>query len=574
MTVALADPALKAELQDLTPDTGTPIAAPIVIDDPDAASWDDSCDMLVVGFGLAGAATALRGAELDGMDIILADRFDGGGTSAMSGGVVYSGGGTRVQKELGIADSPDNLAQYIAHEAGEVRSPATIRRFAERSASMIDWLEARGVQYGGPLETRKTSYPPADKFLYYSGNEVAPAYATDGGPAPRGHRAIPVREQDYKRYSGFILMAALQRYLEERTAVRLMLKSAARRLVVDKAGTVVGMELWRIPPGTPAAEQHSKLYAKSQNMMASMLGLTQGYWRKIGAIERAHATPVRIRARRGVVLSTGGHGNNPAMLEKTAPEYVGNRIAGTPGCDGSAVRLGISVGARLGQMHLCSPWRFISPPVSWMKGLLVDGEGKRFVNEQLYGANVGNAIMTKAGGKAWLIADTPLQDKALAELKDKSLWTFQRLPGRFAAWTAARGRTLGELEKKLGFAPGSLQKTVEDYNAAIREGRPDALQKGDEQRVLLETGPYYAMAESAGLKLNPIGQITLGGLDVDEDHGSVLDEAGEPIRGLYAAGRSAVGLCSQNYVSGMSLADCIFSGWTAAEHIAGNRPQA
>lgn len=562
------------ELLGFVPDTGTEIGMAIIVDDPDNFAWDDQCDMLVIGFGLAGAAAALKGAELGEMDVVLADRFDGGGTSALSGGVVYSGGGTRVQNELGIKDSVDNLAEYMAYEAGEIRQPGTIRRFASRSASMIDWLEARGLTYGGPLEKRKTSYPPASMFLYYSGNEVAPAYATAGGPAPRGHRAIPTRAEDYSKYSGVVMMSTLQRYIETDTPIRLMLKASARRLITDSAGQVIGAELWQIPPGSAAAERHSRLRIRSQSMMRAMLGLTQGDWRKMAELEREHARPMRVRARRGVVLSTGGYGNNPAMLKRTAPIYVGNRIAGTPGCDGSAVRLGASVGAALGQMHLCSPWRFIAPPISWMKGVLIGPDGQRIVNEQLYGANVGNAIMTKAGGKAWLITDAPLQAKALAELKDKELWVFQRLPGRFLAWRAKKASTIAGLEKKIGVPVGSLQRTIDDYNDAIRNVRPDAEGKGDEQRVLLETGPFYAMNESANVKLNPIGQITLGGLQTDEDTNVVLGSNGAPIHGLYAAGRSAVGLCSQNYVSGMSLADCIFSGWTAAETIAGNRGKA
>jgi 3-oxo-5alpha-steroid 4-dehydrogenase len=517
------------------PESGTPIDGPIVVKDPDGHNWDAQCDMLVVGYGLAGAAAALKGEELGHMEVMVVDRFGGGGTSAVSGGVVYSGGGTRVQKELGIEDSVDNLTEYITHEAHEVRKPSTIRRFAQRSASAIDWLEAHGVRYGGPLETRKTSYPPPDKFLYFSGNEVAPAYATSGGPVPRGHRAIPVRVQDQKRYSGFILMSTLQRHVEEKTRIRPMLRSAARRLVVDSEGRVIGAEIWQLPPGSKAEADHIKLYGKCQNMMAAMLGLVGGYWRRIAEIERKFAVPKLVRARRGVVLATGGYGNNPQMLQATAPEFFGNRISGTLGCDGSAVRLGVSV------------------------------------NEQLYAANVGDAIMRKAGGKAWLITDKPLQDKALAELKDKSLWNFQRLPAKFAAMTSKKAPTLAALEKKLGFPEGNLQATLAEYNAAIREGRPDAFLKGDEQRVLLETGPFYAMNESMKIGLNPMGQITLGGLDVDEDTNAVLAEDGVPIAGLYAAGRSAVGMCSQNYVSGMSLADCIFSGWTAAESIAANR---
>src|SRR5690606_21106654 len=150
-----------------------------------------------------------------------------------------------------------------------------------------------------------------------------------------------------KKYSGFILMSTLQRRIEQEPAIRPMLQSSARRLVVDAAGRVIGAELWRLPPGSAAAAKHAKLRDKSTSMMGAMLGLTQGYWRKMAEIERTHAQPVLVRARRGVVLSTGGYGNNPEMLAATAPEYVGNRIAGSAGDDGSGVRLGVSVGARV-----------------------------------------------------------------------------------------------------------------------------------------------------------------------------------------------------------------------------------
>jgi 3-oxo-5alpha-steroid 4-dehydrogenase len=66
--------------------------------------------------------------------------------------------------------------------------------------------------------------------------------------------------------------------------------------------------------------------------------------------------------------------------------------------------------------------------------------------------------------------------------------------------------------------------------------------------------------------------LTLGGLTVDETTGEVLRADDSPIRGLHAAGRTAVGLCSRSYVSGLSLADCVFSGRRAGRHAAVMRP--
>ena len=73
-------------------------------------------------------------------------------------------------------------------------------------------------------------------------------------------------------------------------------------------------------------------------------------------------------------------------------------------------------------------------------------------------------------------------------------------------------------------------------------------------------GPFYIMDISIDSKLAPLTTLTLGGLKVNEETGEVLNLKGKEIRGLYAAGRTAVGVCSNIYVSGLSIADCIFSG--------------
>jgi len=76
---------------------------------------------------------------------------------------------------------------------------------------------------------------------------------------------------------------------------------------------------------------------------------------------------------------------------------------------------------------------------------------------------------------------------------------------------------------------------------------------------LLE-GTFIAMDISIDAKIAPLPTLTLGGLVVDEENGSVIGTDGKSIKGLYAAGRSAVGICSNIYISGLSVADCIFSG--------------
>src|SRR5215472_7219496 len=85
---------------DVVDSSATRVGAPLRITDEHAITWDETCDVLVAGFGAAGASAAIEAARA-GAKVIAADRFGGGGASAKSGGVVYAGGGTRFQKAAG-----------------------------------------------------------------------------------------------------------------------------------------------------------------------------------------------------------------------------------------------------------------------------------------------------------------------------------------------------------------------------------------------------------------------------------------------------------------------------------------
>ena len=108
--------------------------------------------------------------------------------------------------------------------------------------------------------------------------------------------------------------------------------------------------------------------------------------------------------------------------------------------------------------------------------------------------------------------------------------------------------------------PAALSASVLAANAAARGEGPEPFGKSAGGRQVLEQGPFYACDISVNNPLFPLGALTLGGLRVDERSGAVLDGQGQPIEGLYAAGRSALGIPSHLYISGLSLADCVFSG--------------
>lgn len=143
-------------------------------------------DVIVVGFGAAGAAAAIEAAD-SGARVLVLDRGYGGGATALSGGIVYAGAGTTEQRAGGYDDSVDNMAAYLRQEVGDAVSDDTLARFCRESPALIEWLKAQGVEFrGGPVSSYKTSYPTDDFYLYYSGNEKAYPYVQHADPVPRG----------------------------------------------------------------------------------------------------------------------------------------------------------------------------------------------------------------------------------------------------------------------------------------------------------------------------------------------------------------------------------------------------
>ena len=145
--------------------------------------WDVEADVVVVGFGAAGACAALEAAAAGGSVLVL-DRFGGGGATALSGGVVYAGGGTPQQHAAGVTDTPEAMFGYLRTEVGDAVPAATLREFCDGSVAMLAWLEGHGVPFEGSLCPDKTSYPTNRHYLYYSGSEMSAA----GPPAPRRDR--------------------------------------------------------------------------------------------------------------------------------------------------------------------------------------------------------------------------------------------------------------------------------------------------------------------------------------------------------------------------------------------------
>ncbi|HSB97884.1 MAG TPA: FAD-binding protein, partial [Spongiibacteraceae bacterium] len=326
-------------------------------------------------------------------------------------------------------------------------------------------------------------------------------------------------------------------------------------------------------------EKYSKLVATANRWITLLpstlpgaqvtVGIGYRYLAKAKKLAMTACTSEWLRARRGVVLSAGGFICNPAMVKHFAPDYAAGMPNGTLGDNGSGIMLGVSAGGQTGLMERVSAWRFLSPPKAWGMSMVVDGNGQRFLNETWYGARIGDAMVERHGGRAYIIMDRKLWRQSFKDAFDEAVLGFQRditlINGLFAA---VKGDTPEALARKLGFSVDTFAASLATYNQAALGEVPDPFHKSPDEMSVLNEGPFYAIDISVNARLFPLACMTVGGLMVNEATGAVKALTGGTIEGLYAAGRNAVGICSNLYVSGLSYADCIYSGRRAARAIA------
>ncbi|GAC79444.1 putative oxidoreductase [Gordonia malaquae NBRC 108250] len=203
---------------------------PIPVDQVEA--FDHDVDVLVVGFGCAGASAALEADAAGAQVVILEQRSGGGGSSALSGGEMYLGGGTSVQRACGFDDSASAMEAFLLAALGPDCDPEKVRLYCENSVAHFDWLVDQGVPFKDSLWPTPTWVPPTDDGLMWMGEKAFP-FADLAAPAPRGHRVTA------DGFGGKVLMDVLCRRVSEST-VDVHVDTVALRLVVD-GDQVVGV---------------------------------------------------------------------------------------------------------------------------------------------------------------------------------------------------------------------------------------------------------------------------------------------------------------------------------------------
>jgi 3-oxo-5alpha-steroid 4-dehydrogenase len=511
-------------------------------------------DVIVVGFGAAGAAAAIEAVDR-GARVLVLDRGYGGGATAYSGGIIYAGAGTAEQRAGGYSDSAENMQAYLTQEVAGAVSAETLTRFCEQSPAMIDWLKAQGVEFrGGQVPSYKTSYPTDSHYLYYSGNEKAHPYAAHAQPAPRGHRVLAPGMS-----SGRVLFERLRDSALAK-GVDFIPLAQVHGLVQADDGRITGVRYRVLDPAHRSARQHRMIVKATGKLGTWMPGVVEGAVNRAERLRERYSIETHTRAG-AVVLAAGGFVHNRQWMSAHAPAFLKISPLGTVGDDGAGIQLGLDAGGVTDKMGNVTAWRFLSPPSAFLEGITVGADGRRIANEDLYGATHGNALMRDFGGTGWAIYDAATWRKIRTQIKDQTQ-IFQRLQLMYLLTIGhKKAGTVEALAGKNGIDAVGLRRTIDAYNHGIRGGAGDPGHKDASLCPPMERGPFYSINISADSSMfYPIPGLTLGGLVVDETTGAVVHRDGGTVAGLYAAGRNAVGVCSNSYVSGLSISDCVFSG--------------
>ncbi|OBJ86688.1 FAD-dependent oxidoreductase [Mycobacterium asiaticum] len=471
------------------------------------SNWEHEADVVIAGYGIAGAAAAVEAAR-SGADVLVLERTGSwGGAASMAGGFIYLGGGTALQRACGFTDSVENMAAFLNAAMGPGADGTRIADYCAGSVAHFDWLVDCGVPFKAEFFAEPGWEPMGDQGLMYSGGENSWPFNTIASPAPRGHVPQMSNKKQGEASAGYMLMKPLVE--------------------------------------TAAAAGVKSLYdVRVQSLIVAADG------RVVGIRARRYGGEMNIRARRGIVLATGSFAYNDAMVAQYAPRIAGRPAASIEQHDGQAIRMAQALGADLAHMDATEVAIFIDPQ-QLVRGILVNSRGQRYVPEDTYPGRIGQLTLYHQDNIAYLIIDNDSQEEAMASWSPKFML-------RPATWVAD---TVAELESEMGLAPGSLQATVGAYNEGAARGEDPLLHKKSQW-----LRPIGSPVGAVDLR-ESTGGFTLGGLRTSLA-AEVLHVNGEPIPGLFAAGRSTAGLAAWGYASGISLGDGSFYGRRAGRSAA------
>jgi 3-oxosteroid 1-dehydrogenase len=539
-------------------------------------NWDLEADVVVLGSGGPAMTAAIAAHDFGAGKVIILEKSGMvGGTTAMSGGMLWIPNNP-YQVEAGIADSDEDIVAYCDAMAPGQLEPDTLGAFMEGGPELIHYLREK-------TPVRFHSYADFPDYQPY-----LPGAKPDGGRsldndafsfnrlgkwAARvnpSKMAYPLRASLMDAINGTLSEAELaEREAGDYRALGQALVGALFLAIVERE---IPVEF----------EKPARKLIKDGN-------------RVIGVIAQDdRGKDIRVQARKGVVIATGGFEWNEQLVKTFLRGPMTGPVS-VPENEGDGLVMAMEAGAQLGNMQnawwqqsvLENKVQHRNAKPNYMLGsderarpgaILVNRAGKRFVNEASNYNAMGKAVVAFDAGKHeyanlpyWLIIDQRYKDKYP---------TFTSPPGSPVPPYMMVADTLVNLAEMAGIDAAGLVATIDRFNDMVRKGHDDDFNRGDNSYDnfymwgdpafdppyrtlgLIDEAPYYAVKMESGALGTAGGPKTNG-------HAQVLDWQGDPIPGLYAAGNAMAAVLGEGYGgAGGTLGPGMTFGYLAGKHLA------
>jgi 3-oxosteroid 1-dehydrogenase len=559
--------------------------------------FDHVVDVLIVGSGGGGMTAALT-ADASGLDALVVEKSSHfGGSTALSGGGIWVPGAPAQRRE-GYAPDPDGVVEYLRLITGGLVSEERIRQYVESSPQMLELLEGLSpwlefvwkpgyADYypelpGGSELGSTINVPPIDlrKLGDDEQNLLKPLAL-----APKGIWLGPKELRSFYRIR--------QSWAGKGVLLKLISRMVRARVLGERIAAIGQSLVARLR--LAMRERSIPLWLDSP--MVELLTDADGS--VTGALVERDGRKQRIGARRGVILACGGFDHDLAWRKEHQPVVDQDWSFGNPASMGDGIRAGQKIGAATELLD--EAWWF--PAIQWPDGrmqfmlnermmpaqFIVNGEGKRFINEAAPYMDFGHAMIDgQRSGithiPCWLITDHRSFNRyvvgghlPIPKIPGAPVPTGRKVP---ADWLdsgvvkAAMG--WDELAAKIGVPADQLRATATRFDELARKGHDDDFNRGDSvydnyygdptlpnpNLYPLGDPPYYAFR----IVLGDLG--TSGGLLTDE-YARVLRADGSVVPGLYAVGNTSAAVMGRSYAgAGATIGPAMTFGFVAAKHAA------
>ena len=499
----------------------------------EAVKADDATyntDIVIVGAGGAGMTAALTAAEKGANVIILESQ------AAVGGNSVRATGG------MNAADTPAQDENEFGESAGVEKTLKTARTTYADNVTITKLAEE--------VEKQWADYQ-ANPVGYFDSDELMELDTMIGGKGINNPELV--EELADESADG---VEWLKKYGIDLTSVGSFGGASVKRIhrPVNAEGKTIAVGSYMIPLLEKACEENDKISIQLETTATTILTDENGKAVGVKAVG-ATGNEVTVNAK-AVILATGGFGANLDMVAELVPALKGFMTTNAAGAQGQGIEMAQALGAATVDMNQIQ----IHPTVQFdtaalitegLRGdgaVLINAEGKRFIDEVGTRDVVSAAEIAQPGSYSYLVVDQAMLDKSSV------------IAGYVKRGFVFQGNTYEELAEALGVDAATFAETMNTWNTYVEaKNDPDFGRTSFAQP--LNTAPYYAIKVTAGV------HHTMGGLVINTDT-EVLKADGTAIAGLYAAGEVTGGVHGANRLGGNAVADFVVFGRIAGEEAA------